>query len=122
MEDKEEMKKPVQGQIVALEIQPSRLKFNSANEYAQLLVTARLASGETADVTRMAKFSMKQPLADISPRGILTPTKDGASRLVATVGEKTAELLVEVSGMSKGFRADFIRDVGPVISHLGCNA
>jgi WD40 repeat protein len=108
--------------VVSIEVQPARLKFGSANEYAQVLVMAKLASGETVDVTRLAKFSMKQSLADVSPRGVLTPVKDGAGRLLVAVGDKSADLLVEVSGMSKGYRADFVRDVSPVISKLGCNA
>ena len=32
------------------------------------------------DVTRMAKFSMKQPLADVSRRGVLTPLKNGSGQ------------------------------------------
>src|SRR5436309_3346180 len=58
---------PRGAKIVALEIQPSHLKLDRANDYAQLLVTARLASGETADVTRVAKFSLEPALAAISP-------------------------------------------------------
>src|SRR5205823_9480861 len=45
-----------QGAIVtALEIQPARIKFTTPNEYSQLLVTARLDSGDAVDVTRMVK-------------------------------------------------------------------
>ena len=45
-----------------------------------------------------------------------------AGKLVVTVAGKTAETPLEISGMSKGYHADFIRDVSPVISRLGCNA
>ena len=51
------------------EIQPAELRFGSRNDYAQLLVTARLNSGETADVTRMANFSVKPAVAEVSPTG-----------------------------------------------------
>src|SRR4029078_1639482 len=37
-------------------------------------------------------------------------------------GDKKVEAPVEISGMGKGYHADFIRDVNPVMSKLGCNA
>jgi WD40 repeat protein len=111
-----------ENQVTALDIQPARIKLTSPNDYSQLLITAKLASGDTADVTRLAKFSTKLGLAEISPRGILTPLRDGTGRLVITVGDKSADILIEVSGMTKGFHSDFVRDVSPVIARLGCNA
>src|SRR5207244_13240730 len=44
---------PDGARVVELEIQPSAIKFAGPNDYAQLLVTARLESGDTADVTRL---------------------------------------------------------------------
>src|SRR4029078_2383635 len=37
-------------------------------------------------------------------------------------GDKKVEAPVEISGMGKGYQADFIRDVNPVIAKLGCSA
>ena len=50
---------PISGKVVALELQPSQIKITSPNDYAQLLVTAHLDSGDTADVTRLVKFTIK---------------------------------------------------------------
>src|SRR5438876_2761370 len=69
-----------QGAIVTgLEIQPARIKFSTPNDYAQLLVTARLESGDTVDVTRIVKFALKPDLAEISARGLLRPLKTGVA-------------------------------------------
>src|SRR6185295_16969890 len=38
---------PKGAKVTGLEIQPAKIKFGSRNEYAQLLVTARLESGDT---------------------------------------------------------------------------
>jgi WD40 repeat protein/mono/diheme cytochrome c family protein len=108
--------------IAALELQPARLKFSSPNEYAQLLVTARLESGDSVDVTRVVKFAVNPELGTVSPRGILRPTNNGSGKLVVTLAGKSAEAPVEIAGLGKGFQADFIRDVAPVIAHLGCNS
>ena len=113
---------PEGAQVTALEIQPAQIKLGSPNDYAQLLVTARLQSGDTADVTRLVKFALKSPFAEVSARGVLRPLKNGSGKLTATLAGKTAEAPIEIAGLGQGYRADFVRDVSPVISRLGCNA
>ncbi len=113
---------PAKGKIVALELQPEQIKFASPNDYAQLLVTARLDSGDSVDVTRSVKFTVKPGLASISPRGILLPLKNGTGQLSVNFAGKTVAAPVEIAGLGQAYRADFIRDVAPVIAQLGCNA
>ena len=113
---------PHDSAVVALELQPDRIKIGSPNDYSQLLVTARLDSGDTVDVTRSVKFTMKPALASISARGLLQPLKNGTGKLVIALEGKSIEVPVEIGGLGKPFRADFIRDISPVIAQLGCNA
>ena len=108
--------------VVGLDIQPTQLRFSSRNDYAQLLVTARLDTGDTADVTRMAKYSIKPDLAEISARGILRPLTNGNAKLLISFAGKSAQVPMAIGGMTHPYRADFVRDVSPVLSHLGCNA
>ena len=113
---------PDGARIAALEIQPRQIRFTTRNDYAQLLVTARLESGDTADVTRMVKFSIRPPLAEASPTGVLTPRTNGTGTLSVTLAGKSAEIPLAIGGQTKRFHADFVRDVSPIISRLGCNA
>jgi WD40 repeat protein len=108
--------------ITELEIQPARIQLSSPNDYVQLLVTAHLASGDTADVTRLAKYSIKPRLAEVSSLGSLRSFTNGIGKLAVSLRGKTAEAPVKISGVGDPYRADFIRDVSPVIAHLGCNA
>lgn len=114
--------------IVGLEIQPAHLKFGSRSDYAQVLVTARLEGGESLDVTRLVKYELSGPadqsakLAQINPRGVCRPVSEGKGKLVAKLGDQTVEASVEISGLAAGYRADFIRDVSPVMAKTGCNA
>ena len=108
--------------VVALEIQPAQIRLTSRNEYAQLLVVAKLQSGDTVDVTRLVKFQVPAHLALVSPRGVCHPEGDGIGQLTATLGEKSATVSVNVTGQTAGYRADFIRDVSPIIAKAGCNA
>jgi WD40 repeat protein len=108
--------------VAALEIQPRQIRFSSRNDYAQLLVTARLESGDTADVTRMVKFTIKPPLAEVSPTGLLTPRTNGTGTISVSLAGKSSEIPLAIGAQTKPFHADFVRDVSPILSHLGCNA
>ena len=118
-----ESETPPEGlRVTALEVQPAQVKFTSRNDYAQFLVTAHLESGATIDVTRMAKFSIKPSLAEVTPTGLLTPVTNGFGKLTVSFAGKSSEASLAIGGQAKPFHADFIRDVSPIISRLGCNA
>ena len=106
--------------ILSLELTPPEVKLVSARDYAQVLVTAKLADGGTADVTRLVKFSAEG--AAVSATGIVTPKTDGAGKVRAEVAGKTVEISVSVSGSATKPAVDFIQDVNPVMTKLGCNA
>ncbi len=113
---------PKNARVVALAIEPAKLAFSSRNDYAQLLVTAKLDNGDTVDVTRMAKLDAPAKLAAISERGLVEPRANGSGRLTASFQGQTATAKLDISGQKDPFRSDFIRDVNPVLSKVGCNA
>lgn len=119
---------PPGARAVALEMQPAQIHFGSRSDYAQLLVTARLESGTTLDVTRMVKFDLGSGvdqagrLVTVSPRALCRPLAEGKGKLVASWGELKAEAPIEIAGLAQGYRADFIRDVGAILAKTGCNA
>ena len=113
---------PDNAKVLDLAIQPTQLRFASPNDYAQLLVTARLESGDTADVTRLVKIAVQPALAEVSPRGVVRPLTNGTGKVFVSFDGKTREVPLEIGGLQNGYRADFIRDVSPVIARLGCNA
>ncbi len=113
---------PVNAKIVSLEVTPPALKIHGKYEYAQLLVTAKLASGDSVDVTRLAKFHTAGGLVEVTASGHLQPKKNGAGSLQIEAGGQSASIPVEVSAMTETSAVDFIRDVNPVMTRLGCNA
>jgi hypothetical protein len=108
--------------VVALEIEPAKIRFNSRNDYVQLLVTARLKSGDTVDATRLASYKIDGDSAEVSSRGVLRPKANGRAKLAVSLAGQTAEASVEAAELSERFNADFIRDVNPLLGKLGCNA
>ncbi len=64
--------------------------------------------------------------ATVTPRGLVRPAGDGQSKLTVRYGQQTVAVNVtakNVDGDSGDQGAvDFIRDVNPILSRLGCNA
>jgi hypothetical protein len=108
--------------IVSLTIEPSKVLFGGKFEAAQVLVTAKLASGEVTDVTRFATLKMGGDCAEISKTGHIEARKNGTVVLGAELSGQKTSANVEVSGVAEKATVDFIRDVNPVMSKLGCNA
>ena len=108
--------------IVSLEIQPAKVVLAGRFEAAQVLVIARLQSGETADVTRFAALKMGGDCAGVTKGGHLQAQKNGTATLAAELSGQKASAAVEVGGMTDTVKVDFIRDVNPVMTKLGCNA
>jgi WD40 repeat protein len=108
--------------LASLEVQPKEVRLANRFDYIQLLVSGRLASGETIDVTRMAETSLPAELAEVSRSGLVRPKADGKGTLVLRLAGKTASVPVTIIGQSSLVHVDFAHDVAPVLSRLGCNA
>ena len=113
---------PAGAQVVSLDVQPAKIVINGKYEAAQLVVTAKLATGEVADVTRIAKLQFAGGVAELSPLGKVTPLSNGSGTVRVDLGGKSASVAVEVVAMKDTAPVDFIRDVNPVMTKLGCNA
>ncbi len=122
MSDADKEALPKGAKVVALEVQPAIVKLGSRNDYAQLLVTAKLASGDTADVTRLVNFKLPSAIAEVSAKGHLRPVKNGSAKLQVSLAGSSVTVPVEIAGLTPEYRVDFIRDVNPVLARLGCNA
>ena len=74
------------------------------------------------DVTRMAKWRVKGGIGTVNKRGLFSPKKDGRGVLVAHFANREVSIPVQVAGMTANWEPDFIEDVNPIISKLGCNS
>ncbi|MDA1053642.1 MAG: DUF1549 domain-containing protein [Planctomycetota bacterium] len=113
---------PEGAQIVAVTVEPSSVVLSDQFSYTQLVIAAKLSSGEVVDVSRIAKLTSSAPVIDISPAGFVRAKADGEAKLIIDVAGNVSEVPVTVSGFGSDFAADFVRDVAPVLSRLGCNA
>ena len=113
---------PAGAKIASLDVQPSKVVLTGRYEAAQLLVTARLASGDVADVTRMAKMNAVGGNAEVTPSGQIKPLGNGAGTIHVELDGISADVPVEVVDFKPVQPVDFIHDVNPTMTKLGCNA
>lgn len=112
--------------FVALTVSPERVRFNSAYDYAQFVVTGTTASGETRDVTRRCEYDLPT-WAMISDQARIRPVADGVGELTIRLGDLQQQIQMAASGVVPANEddlvgaVDFIRDVNPVLSRMGCN-
>ncbi len=112
---------PPGAKIVSLEIAPAAVKLHGCFDAVQLLVTAKLANGDTLDVTRLVTYAVAAPSASITATGQVAPLANGKTSLTATLAGKSAKAALEVVGYDPNAKVDFIRDVNPVLAQLGCS-
>ncbi len=88
--------------------------------YAQVLVTAQLSNGETADVTRLAHYDLPQGLT--VDAGLIRPQRDVQGTLTIRLGNQSVQVPVQAVQVQSDPPVSFVADVQPVLSKLGCNA
>jgi WD40 repeat protein len=112
---------PAGASLASLEILPKEIRLSNRFAYSQVLVTGKLATGENLDVTRMVETSLSAGIAEVSRSGLIRPKADGKGTLTVRLAGKTATAPVIVLGLNTPVRVDFVHDVAPVLSRLGCN-
>jgi len=110
-----------------LVVLPHRVDLDGGFERCQLLVRADSAAGSVSeradDLTGVARFSSADPgVATVSAAGVVSAVGNGVARIDVSVGDAAATVEVVVSGFVGPARADFERDILPVLTRAGCNA
>lgn len=114
--------------IVRIEVSPKATQLNSPYAYTQLVVTATSKTGETTDVTRACTFETPG-CAVATDSGLICPTADGSGQVVVRLGPHHDTLQITNKGIQQDPQdktastgaVDFIQDVNPILSRLGCN-
>ena len=103
-------------------VTPAEVTLHGVRSRQQLLVTAGLAKGREADLTRDAKYDSADPaVAEVSSEGVVLPRGNGDTTIRVTAGGKTTTAKVTVSGMGEPPSVDFRTDVIAAISRAGCS-
>jgi WD40 repeat protein len=107
--------------ITDISVLPSSISLASWNDSAQIVVMGKLDTGDLVDVTSQATFQVDGQQAWVSDRGWVQALAAGPSQIAVQVGTHTRNIPFE-SHMNQDYTVDFVRDVNPALSRLGCNA
>ncbi|WP_145168899.1 DUF1549 domain-containing protein [Rubripirellula lacrimiformis] len=108
----------------AINVTPSSIRLGSLYDYTQLIVTAVAQDGSSTDITAHCQVDAP-PWMTLTNRGLIRPIRDGAGSLTVHYGSLSQTIPVSATGVSGDDvdlgSVDYIRDVAPVLSRLGCN-
>lgn len=108
--------------VVAVESYPAKIELRNRFDYRQVIITGKLETGETVDLTRLAKLAAPAKNVSVSPNGLVRPIADGQEQLVFTYENQSLNVPVDVAGAQTSPQISFLRDVQPALSRMGCNA
>ena len=118
---------PVNEQVASLLIEPKQVQINSPYDYSQLVVTAVMSDDTTQDVTRSANIAIPS-WATITSSGLVRAAQNGKATISVEYGSKSSTIEIIAQGVTpekaddpQHGAVDYIKDVGPILSRLGCN-
>jgi hypothetical protein len=108
--------------VVSIAAQPESIQLQHQFDYAQLLILGLTDSGEQVDLTRSVQLAKPSDIVSVEPAGLVRPLADGQDQLEFTFGGHQVIARVRVSGVGSPYPVDFVRDIAPALSKMGCNA
>ncbi|MEZ6088920.1 MAG: DUF1549 domain-containing protein [Pirellulaceae bacterium] len=112
---------PANTKVVELTASPETIELDGPFAYSQLMVRGKLDSGDVIDVTRIAELQLTQPIGTLSQRGLLRGAKVGQAEVTVKLQDQELRIPVTVKNLDSTEPLNFVRDVNPVLSRLGCN-
>ena len=112
---------PDPSELESLVVSPQTILYQRPTDYTQLVVQARYQDGSTIDVTSIAEFNCSSDAALVK-RGFVQASKTGMAEIVVEYGGLKETIPLTVALAEDAYVPDFIHDVNPVLSKLGCNA
>ncbi len=108
-------------ELIELTIEPPAINLSSTREAVQLVVTGTYAGGQVCDLTRLVQIEAGE-LVEVDELGLVRPQQSGSGQLQVRFGQLSRTIPVTVADLSHRAAVDFVRDVNPLLSRLGCNA
>ena len=107
-------------EIARLEVFPAELKLHSAEDLRRVVVTGFTADGRQFDLTRKASLTATDERITVEAGNVIRPQASGQTSVVVKAAGKSATVPVLVVDATRR-PVDFITDVLPVLSKVGCN-
>ncbi|MCH7688095.1 MAG: hypothetical protein IH899_15680, partial [Planctomycetes bacterium] len=109
-------------QAAKLHVSPAKIQLGGANRKQQLLITAETAGGSLFDVTARCELSVADKSVAATDGSLLSGIVDGKTELLVRFQSIEKRVPVTVAGFNTYPPINFLNDVIPVFSKLGCNS
>jgi hypothetical protein len=114
---------PAPGDVTSLAVHPAKVALTGSDAAAQLVVTATLGDGRFVDLTHDVTYAVADgKSAQILPTGRVLPRQNGTTEIVATFGDKSARVTLEVRSIGENLPLNFTNQIVPIFTKLGCNS
>jgi len=107
--------------FVRIEVYPTELTLASIRDSRRVLVTGVTSDGQRIDVSSKATVTSQSPVCQVDATGYVAPLAVGDGTIVIEAEGQRAEIPVHVTS-ADATPVDFIREVNPILSKVGCNA
>lgn len=114
-------KPPAIPKIVSLSVEPAALTLADKRDQRSVIVTGHTASGQSVDLSQIAKLSPGSNLVAIDSDGYICPVQSGKTTVIVRAAGKQVSLPVLVQS-ARATPVSFVREVMPLLSRSGCNA
>lgn len=112
---------PADPQIAMIEAFPKSVSLETTADEHRVIVFARFKDAATHDITRQSKVTLADPSLAKLDGTLLTPLKDGSTKLLIEYRGLKTEVPVTVKDAAKPRPVSFQLDVMPVLTAAGCN-
>lgn len=105
---------------VSLEIYPAEVTLSSIRDSRRVIVTGVTDDGQKIDVSSKASVTTSSPVCSVDADGYIAPMMAGDGVIVVEALGLKAEVPIHVTAVD-AVPVDFIREVNPILSKVGCN-
>ncbi len=106
--------------FTAIEVYPPELTLTSIRDSRRVLVTGVMSDGQRIDLSSKATVSTQSPVCQVDAAGFVAPVAAGEGVITVEAEGLKAEVKVHVTSADP-MNVDFIREVNPILSKVGCN-
>lgn len=106
--------------FTSIEVYPPELTLSSIRDSRRVLVTGVTADGQRIDLSAKSTISTQSPVCQVDTAGYVAPVAAGEGVITVAAEGQTTEVKVHVAAADP-VAVDFIREVNPILSKVGCN-
>ncbi|MDA1232353.1 MAG: DUF1549 domain-containing protein, partial [Planctomycetota bacterium] len=107
--------------FVALEVFPTEVTLSNIRDTRRVIVTGITDDGQKIDVSSKTTVTTSSPICSVDAEGFVVPVMAGEGSITVEAVGHRLEIPIHVTA-ADATPVDFIREVNPIMSKVGCNA